>query len=398
MKRRLNLISSPKDPSAPRLVADPKSFLPGLPCGSNILVIRLRSIGDIVLLTPSLRLLKAWRPDLHLSVMVESRFRDLLKGNPCVDEVLCPGAAPGLKRTVESMLTLRKIRKKALSLCVNLHGGPRSAVWVRCCGAKWKAGFGHFRSPGIYDFSIPDAREILGQRTIHTAEHQAAAFFWLGLPRQPIPPSELFVSDEGRSEWRGLSQALGLPSGREYAIIQPTALYRTKEWPPERFAQLGEYLERSAGLIPIFSRGPGESARLDEVERSSARPICRLEHASLAALIAAVAGARLFVGNDSGPAHIAAALGRPLIVIFGSSSSPIWGPWAGALRLPGGSRIPAGRPFRVVQNRYECNPCRGDHCYQFSQPECILSISFDQVRSAIDSVLNEASPVARTEG
>jgi ADP-heptose:LPS heptosyltransferase len=118
------------------------------------------------------------------------------------------------------------------------------------------------------------------------------------------------------------------------------------------------------------------------VEKASPAPVRRLQGASLAQFAAALTGARLFVGNDSGPAHMAAALARPVVVIFGSSSSPIWGPW------PRQDSNPAAR---VVQNPFACNPCPGDRCYQFAQPECILSVTFDQVKEAVQSVLAQVS-------
>jgi heptosyltransferase III len=368
---------------------NPGSLLPALPPRARILLIRLRSLGDIVLLTPSLRLLKEWREDLRISVLIEPRFRGLLQGNPHVDEVLSAGEGGGARQIGTRFRVVRKLRSKSFSLCVNLHGGPASAFFSRYCGAERKAAFAHFRHQSIYDFAIPDARNILGQDVVHTAEHQASAFFWLGLPRRGVPSSEIFLSDAGRDDWRARLALLDVPKGRPYAIIQPTALYATKEWPAERFAQLGHYIEREVGLIPLFSCGPGESSRLDGVERASPGPIRRLEGLKLATFIAAVAGAALFVGNDSGPAHIAAARGIPLIVIFGSSSSQIWGPWVQPGRSSAG---PAAAPFRIIQNAYPCNPCRGDRCYCFDRPECILSVTFEQVRSAVEAVLKEVSP------
>jgi ADP-heptose:LPS heptosyltransferase len=107
-----------------------------------------------------------------------------------------------------------------------------------------------------------------------------------------------------------------------------------------------------------------------------------LQGVSLAQFAAALAGTRLFVGNDSGPAHMAAALARPVVVIFGSSSSPIWGPWP---------RQGSNSSARVVQNPFNCNPCPGDRCYQFARPECILSVTFEQVKNAVDEVLAQSS-------
>jgi ADP-heptose:LPS heptosyltransferase len=352
------------------------SLLPDLPAHSRILVIRLRSIGDIVLLTPALHLLKTWRPDLFASVLVEPRFRELLEGNPDVDEVLSPGG--GSVKAVSHLSAALGLRRKKFALCINLHGGPTSRFLTRMCGARIKVGFEHFRSPGHYQVLVPDARQILGQPTIHTAEHQACAFFYLGLPRREIPRARILVSAEHRAWWKHRCTSLGLAPGDGYVVIHPSALYATKQWEAEKFAQLAAALEREIGLKPVFSCGPGEGAVLDAIQNASGSPIRRLEGMRLGQFAAALADARLFVGNDSGPAHMAAALSRPLVVIFGSSSSTIWGPWP---------RHSSNPPAQVVQNFYECNPCPGDRCYRFDHPACILSVSLEQVKSAAESVL-----------
>lgn len=357
------------------------SLLPDLPSGARILIVRLRSIGDIVLLSPALRLLKEWRPDLRVLVVIEARFRELLEGNPDIEEVLSPGEGAGWDKIRSRLLALRELRRRKVALCINLHGGPTSRWLARASGARWKVGFAHHRSASIYDVRVPDARTILGQPTIHTAEHQASAFFYLGLPRMEIPRAQLFVTAECRTWWEKKRASLDIASGQEYAMIHPTALYKTKEWAPEKFGQLGRYLEREIKLAPIYSCGPGEQAALEAVQNAFGSPIRRLEGASLGQFAAALAGARLFVGNDSGPAHMAGALARPTVVIFGSSSSTIWGPWP---------REGANSRSRVVQNFYDCNPCPGDRCYRFARPECILSVTLDQVRVAVETVLQNS--------
>jgi len=366
----------------------PASILPNLPHQARILVIRLRSIGDIVLLTPALQLLKEWRPDLRLSVVVEAGFRPLLEGNPDVEELLDPGEGKGWRKAASRFRAVREIRRREFSLCVNLHGGPTSAFLTRSSGAQWKAGFHHYRALGVYNLIIPDARTILGQPTLHTAEHQASAFFWLGLSRQAVPPARLLVGPHCQTWWEAESGRLGISGEQEYAVIHPAALYATKRWAPEKFAQVGAALEHDAAIAPVYSCGPNESTVLDAVERAAGAPIRRLEGAGLGEFAAALSGARLFVGNDSGPAHMAAALGRPAVVIFGSSSSLVWGPWP----RPG-----PGRPYQVVQNPYECNPCPGDRCYRFERPECILSVTVPQVRAAIESVLQKSATESRDD-
>jgi ADP-heptose:LPS heptosyltransferase len=354
----------------------PASLLPDLPDHSRILVIRLRSIGDIVLLTPALHLLKSRRPDLVVSVLVERRFRELLEGNPDVDEILSPSEGP--IKAASRLSALLALRRKEFAVCINLHGGPTSRFLTRMCGARIKVGFEHFRSPQHYQILVPDARLILSQPTLHTAEHQACAFFYLGLPRREIPRARLFVSAEDKVWWRQKRASLGLAPGDGYVMIHPTALYATKQWAAEKFARLAAALEREMGLEPVFSCGPGEGAVLDAIQNASGSPFRRLESRRLGQFAAALTEARLFVGNDSGPAHMAAALSRPLVVVFGSSSSAIWGPWP---------RQTSDSPARVVQNFYPCNPCPGDRCYRFERPECILSVSLGQVKAAVDDVL-----------
>lgn len=147
------------------------SLLERLPSGSRIAVIRLRSLGDCVLTTPALALLKAHRPDLRIGVVVEDRFRAVFEGNPDVDEILAPQIAD--------------IRKWSAQLVLNLHGGTRSMVLTTASGAGIRAGFGHHRHSFLYSDKIPRAQEILGEeRPVHTAEHIASAMFWLGVPRR----------------------------------------------------------------------------------------------------------------------------------------------------------------------------------------------------------------------
>ena len=363
---------------------NPASLLPKLPAGARLLILRLRSIGDIILLTPALRLLKDWRPDLRVSVMVESRFRELLEGNPTVEEILTPGEGSGWHKVVSRFGIIRDLRQRNFAVCVNLHGGPTSRQFTRWSGTPWRVGFAHYRASGLYDILIPDARTILNKPSLHTAEHQAAAFFHLGLPRTEIPRAQLFAGVAQSAWWDAKRQGLGIADHQPYAIVHPTASYKTKEWAPEKFARVGGHLENARGIVPVYSCGPGESAVLDAVERAFGAPIRRLEGTTLAQFAAALAGARLFLGNDSGPAHMAAALARPVVVIFGSSSSPIWGPWP---------RLGAQPGARVVQNSYECNPCPGDRCYRFEKPECILSVTFDQVKDAVEEVLGQTNSI-----
>ena len=353
----------------------PASLLPSLSRQARLLIVRLRSIGDIVLLTPALHLLKNWRPDLRVSVLLETGFRELLEGNPDVDEILQLEDGAGWQKVTSRLQMVHELRRRQFAVCLNLHGGPTSAYLTAASGARWKLGFHHFRTRWVYHSLVPDARGFLGQEDVHAAELQAAALFWFGLPRAEVPAAWLAVSSAHAAWWRDKRAQIGIAPHQDYALLNPAARLATKQWPAERFAQVGAYLQQELGLLPLYQGGPGESSVLDAVEHAAGTSILRLEDASLGQLAAALEGARLFAGNDSGPAHMAAALRRPSVVIFGSMSPKIWGPW------------PPSGPGRYVQNPFDCNPCPGYQCHRFDRPECILSVTVAQVVATIKSAL-----------
>ena len=304
-----------------------QSVLECLPRASRVGILRLRSLGDCVLSTPALDILKRCRPDLRLAVMVEDRFRAVFEGNPDLDEILPP-----------SLGALRRWRPR---LCLNLHGGGRSAWMTAFSGARYRAGFGHFRYRAVYNVSIPRAQEILGvERKVHTAEHLASAVFYLGAPLTEIPRAKVV----GRTPWSA-QVPLDLPEADEgvgrgpggpphnYAVIHPFATSAGKAWHAQGFLAVAQYLKQS-GLEPVFIGGGGD----DFSPFHAFRGICG---APLSEIKRLMAGAALFVGNDSGPAHMAAALGVPAVVIFGASDPAIWGPWRAVSEVVS---APAGVP------------------------------------------------------
>lgn len=280
------------------------TVLEELPQGGRVAVVRLRSMGDCILTTPALSILKRARPDVSVAVVVEDRFAAIFEGNPDADAILRPG-----------WKTLRKWRPH---LCINLHGGPASATMTALSGADTRAGFAHFRHSYIYNVRIPRAQEILGDdRKLHTAEHLAAAMFYLGAPRVEIPKARLFAAPSREQ--------------RPYAIIHPAASAPDKTWPAERFTGIATHLERHLDLDPVFIGAAGDDLSPFRRWRTIPGP-------PLAELKSLIAGASLFLGNDSGPAHMAAAFGIPEIVIFGASDPVIWAPWRAHAEVLVGSR------------------------------------------------------------
>jgi len=275
--------------------------LDNLPDRARVAVIRLRSLGDCVLTTPAIEILKQSRPDLQIAVVVEDRFAPIFERNSSIEEIL-PPAIPAL-------------RNWRPQLCLNLHGGSRSAALTAASGAQFRAGFAHFRFAQTYNVRIPRAQQILGvDRIVHTAEHLASAMFFLGVPQGKIPRARLHAHKRS--------------GGKPYAVIHPIASSPDKTWPADRFLAVAAQLE----IEPVFIGGPGDDLSAFQAYRT-------LIGAPLAEVKDLLANATLFLGNDSGPAHMAAAFGLPVVVIFGASNVDVWRPWqtpSETLHSPGG--------------------------------------------------------------
>ena len=267
------------------------TILEQLPEAARVAVIRLRSLGDCVLTTPALAVLKRSRPDLAIGVAVEEPFKAVFEGNPNVNHLIAP--------------TWQAVRNWKSSLCVNLHGGTRSQWMTALSGAKWRAGFAHHKITFAYNVKIKRAQRILGvNRTVHTAEHLASAFFALGVPLQQVPRAELYAANS--------------PFTGKYAVLHPFASAPDKQWPAERFCEVARYL-KLWNVTPVFLCGPA-----DDPSPFRAHQVFQ---GSLSEAKAVLSKAAAFIGNDSGPAHLAAAFGVPSVALFSSSNPTIWGPW-----------------------------------------------------------------------
>jgi ADP-heptose:LPS heptosyltransferase len=182
-------------------------------------------------------------------------------------------------------------------------------------GARYRAGFGHFRYRAVYNVHIPRAQEILGvERKVHTAEHLASAVFYLGAAVCEVPRAKVVAGSAGTS-----AGTAGMSACAPEVVIHPFATTAGKTWGAGGFVEVAQYL-RQSGLEPVFIGGGGD-------DFSPFRAFRVVSGAPLSEIKRLIGGASMFVGNDSGPAHLAAALGVPAVVIFGASDAAIWGPW-----------------------------------------------------------------------
>jgi len=346
---------------------DPSSILPGLPRGAEILLIRLRSLGDVVMLTPSVAALHAWRPDLRLCVLVAPAFAPVLEGNPAVSEVL----------PMRGFLsTARELRRRRFPVTYNQHGGPTSAFLTLAAGSPVRVCWARLQFQSFYNVCVPDPAALFGRTHIHTVEDRIAHFYFTGLPRGPIPPAQIFPRLDALAAVQKILTDSGIAPGRPYVVLRPGAADRTKQWPLERFLELAKWLREVCGLAAVMDFGPDENALAASARQKVDSGVVHLDSLGVRELIALIAGARLFVGNDTGPTHIAAGVRCPTVAVFAATDPAIWGPWQVA--------------HRVVESDALCDTCPPGRCYASERRRCILSVDTSRVQQACAALLTRS--------
>jgi lipopolysaccharide heptosyltransferase II len=332
----------------------------------RVLVVRLRSIGDTVLTTPSLIALRRALPDAQIDVLLEPWIAPLLEGFDVVDNVLT--VHDGL---VGRLRTAWELRGRDYDAVLNLHGGTTATMLTAATRARYRVGYQAYQYAFLHTHRYPAAIDYWNIPVPHSAEQQLALLGFAGINVQDRPKSRLIVTEHASAAIDDRLQNIHLP----IALLHPAAAFQTKQWPTANFARTAEFLaDRGVHSVAIASKP--ESEVLEMLERESKVPISTFDDLSLPEITALAAKAKLFVGNDSGIAHIAAAVNAPAVVIFGSSNRGHWRPWTDA-------------PHETVFNELPCQPCPGYVCEVFGEPRCIRSIETNQVFVAIDRLLQK---------
>ena len=307
-------------------------------------------MGDCLLLTSPVRALKEEFPQFRVSVLVEDRFAPCFEGNPDFHQIL---------RARSKSSTGSHLFTRHFNAIINLHGGPTSLAYS-CAAWGRRIGANQYQYSKLYNGLVPAPDPVA-----HTVESTFEMFRWLGL-RTEKPPSlryEVHAESSRRMQERF--------NGRPYAVIHPGAAMATKRWDAARFAAVGRTLLEQQMTVAITC-GPGEEAYAGQVAQEIPKSTIMLG-LSIPELAELIRGARLYIGNDSGPMHLAAAVGTPTVAVWGSSDSRRWHPW--------------GVDHRVIQNPFECNPCPGYRCLVAESPLCIESVTVDQVNDAVNQLL-----------
>jgi heptosyltransferase-3 len=351
--------------NAPPNSNDPSTLLSALPQGAEILIIRLRSLGDLVLETPAIAALHSWRPDLRINVLVEPRFAPVLEGNPAI---------AGLIHSRSLGETALDLLRRKFSVVFNQHGGPRSAMLTGASGSPLRVGWAGYQYSFLYNVAVPDAQEFYGAEAVHTVEHRISQFYFTGLPRGPIPRAQVFPQPDAVAAVAGKLAEKGIAGAAPYAVLQPGARLPAMRWPAAKFAEIARWLREQHGISSVVNLGGRDDEVAAEVRSEMMNCATVLDsQLDIRELIALIGAARIFVGNDSGPAHLAAAMQSPSVVIFSVTDPVEWRPWQA--------------DHRVVQTGATFDHPRGDKAVVASNPRPITSIAVDEVRQKCEELL-----------
>jgi len=335
----------------------------------SVLLIRLRSIGDTVLMTPCLDALKAWRPDVEIGVVTEPLAQQILEVHPLVDKLFVAGKSFGARLGL-----MTQVRRERFDVAFNLHGGTTGMFLAAMCGARYTIGFRGQPASWLLTDRAPAPNVILGRERIHSVEQQLALLQWAGVPMPERPRLSLAINPNAAASVRTKLMSAGVTTASlasaRFAIVAPGAAFESKRWSAHGFASVIDHLSSCWKLDSIVVAGPAQEALAREAAVSSRSNPTVLSNITLAELTALVGTVGLvFVGNDSGPMHIAAAVDCPILAMFGSSNPDVWHPWTEA-------------PYRVLGGERGT----GDSNNRGS----IERITVDEVITAVDEVLQIA--------
>lgn len=337
----------------------------------RILIIKPSSLGDIVHALPLLAGLRARYPRAHIAWLVGTSFAGLLEGHPDIDELILFDRKRygklwrNFRALAEFVRFVAGLRRRRFDLVIDLQGLVRSGLFSIFCGAPERVGFDEAR-----EFAWPcyTRRVRTGRGPLHAVERVLRLAEALRLPARP-PRFPLPRSERADIRVQGLiAAAVGEPV-KEWTAIVPGARWASKQWPARHFAALIDALHNDGRPRCVLIGGPDDAALAAEITRATRAPVVDLTgRTQLGDLVPLLAGAELVVSCDSGPMHIAAALGVAQVALFGPTDPARTGPFSALAK--------------VVQRTLDCRPCLRRIC-PLGHQACLDQLSADAVLATV---------------
>ncbi len=350
-----------------------QSVLPAQDDYKRILVVRTDRIGDVLLSTPVIKALRQRYAHAYIAMMVSPYARQIVEGNPYLDEVIIYDKDNQHKSWLASFQFSRHLKKKKFDLAVILHPTNRAHLVSFLSAIPKRVGYNC-----KLGFLLTDRIEHLKQcGEKHELEYNLDLLKYLGIT---VQDKDLFMplGDSAQGWAQALLEAEGVNSTDKILAVHPGASCRSKLWPAERFAAAADKLSQKYGFKVLVVAGPKDISAAAELNRHMQAPVVNLAgKTSVAQLACLLKRSSLFISNDSGPVHIASAVGTPVISIFGRNQAGLgprrWGP--------------RGKKDKFLHKEIGCIECRAHNCIK--EFACLKAISVDDVLAAADSILRK---------
>ncbi len=366
----------------------------------NILIVKLSAIGDVIHTLPALAALRRCYPDSDITWVVEEAAADLLTGHPDLDRVIISGRKRWLKEIRQGRIAaplrelrafIKALRSRSYDLVIDFHGLLKSAVVVAISGGRRRLGYDSLQEMSglFYNEKIT---EEMGKHAVdryldfirHLANGGEGQVDCLA-----APPS--FTIAIGEAEQRNVDALLdgqaalqpaghggedkrtesggGQKPGRSFVAVNPVAFWETKLWEEGKFAALCDRINRELGVGVILTGGAAEP--LDRIRTLMTTEAVNLGgRTTLRELACLYRQAALVITTDSGPMHLAAAVGTPVIALFGPTDPGRTGPY--------------GTGHRVIRRGLDCMPCFRKQC---ETRLCMREIAVEEVFTATEEML-----------
>ena len=344
----------------------------------RVLVTKLRHHGDVLLASPVFAVLKRQAPHLEVDALVYADTATMLAGNPAVSRVF--GVDRGWKalgwlgQGREEWRLLQQLRSREYDLLIHLSEHPRGAWLARLLGPRYSVAANYPRVRGWWKASFSHLYPLPNNGRRHVVELNLDALRRIGVQPGERERGLSFVpGDEAEREVERMLHDLGLAPGG-YIHVHPASRWQFKCWPAQKTAELIDKLQ-GLGERVVVSAAP-DADELDLVQRIRALAVTPFADVSgkltLKQLGALTRNAKLFIGVDSAPMHIASAMGTPVVALFGPSGEFDWGPWQ--------------VPHRVVASEHSCRPCGNDGCGGGKVSECLSTLPVSAVLQAVQAL------------
>jgi heptosyltransferase I len=346
---------------------------------SKTLIIKPSSMGDIVQALPVLTALRETHPTAHIAWLVARPFAGLLEGHPRLDETILfdrnrfGGIATSVGATGAFLRFLKDLRRRRFTLTLDLQGLFRSGFLSAATGAPDRVGFEAAREMAglFYTQKVPTPGQT------HAVDRYLALARAVGLA-EPRATDSLPVQAEARAAVRRRLAEEGVGPDEPLVAVAAHARWATKQWPAAGFAEVIRKAGAALGARAVLVGSGGAAETLSrEVAQAAAgaRPVDLVNRTTLPELVALIADARALVTNDSGPMHVAAAVGTPVVALFGPTDPERTGPY--------------GPGHHVLARRATCSPCFRRQCLYSTGPRalcCLKSVAAEEVARHLEEV------------